>query len=344
MTYLVCLQPFVEVISYFCLSINTLVLKISNETKIGALTVIAVALLLIGFNLLKGNNLFSRSKTVYALYSNVSGLAPADPVQVNGLKIGTVTSLQVTSKGVDQILVKLSIQPGINIPQNSVARIVSADLLGTKAIVIDFGNATEYLQNNDTIQSAPGSSLTSNLMSDLKPLAGKIKNTLTSLDTVLNDLHSSLDNQTRNNLKSSIAELNTTMKNFSGVSAKLNEVMENLNSITVNLKDHNDTINQILGNTEKVTSAIASADLQGTITSLHHSVDEMGDVMAKINAGQGSLGMLLNDKKLYRNMQSVSYNLNLLMEDLRINPQRYVHFSLFGRKNKAQALPGDTTK
>jgi phospholipid/cholesterol/gamma-HCH transport system substrate-binding protein len=181
-------------------------------------------------------------------------------------------------------------------------------------------------------------------MSDLKPLAGKIKNTLTSLDTVLNDLHSSLDNQTRNNLKSSIAELNTTMKNFSGVSAKLNEVMENLNTITVNLKDHNDTINHILGNTEKVTSAIASADLQGTITSLHHSVDELGDVMAKINAGQGSLGMMLNDKKLYRNMQSVSYNLNLLMEDLRINPQRYVHFSLFGKKNKAQSLPGDTTK
>jgi phospholipid/cholesterol/gamma-HCH transport system substrate-binding protein len=318
-------------------------LKISNETKIGALTVIAVALLIIGFNLLKGNDLFSRSKTVYALYSNVNGLAPADPVQVNGLKIGTVSSLKVTSS-VDRILVKLSIQPGINIPQNSVARIVSADILGTKAIVIDFGNATEYLQNDDTIQSAPGSSLTSNLMSDLKPLAGKIKNTLTSLDTVLNDVHTSLDNRTRNNLKSSIAELNTTMKNFSAVSAKLNHMMENINDITGNLKNQNDTINRILGNTEKVTSSLAAADLQGTITSLHHSVDEMGELMTKVNTGQGSLGMLLNDKHLYSNLRSVSYNLNLLMEDLRINPQRYVHFSLFGKKNKARPLPGDTIK
>jgi phospholipid/cholesterol/gamma-HCH transport system substrate-binding protein len=318
-------------------------LKISNETKIGALTVIAVALLIIGFNLLKGNDLFSRSKTVYALYSNVNGLAPADPVRVNGLKIGTVTSLNVTSS-VDRILVKLSIQPGINIPQNSVARIVSADILGTKTIVIDFGNATEYLQNDDTIQSAPGSSLTSNLMSDLKPLAGKIKNTLTSLDTVLGDVHASLDNRTRNNLKSSIAELNTTMKNFSAVSAKLNHMMENINDITGNLKNQNDTINRILGNTEKVTSSLAAADLEGTTTSLHHSIDEMGELMAKVNSGQGSLGMLLNDGHLYSNLRSMSYNLNLLMEDLRINPQRYVHFSLFGKKNQARPLPGDTTK
>jgi phospholipid/cholesterol/gamma-HCH transport system substrate-binding protein len=181
-------------------------------------------------------------------------------------------------------------------------------------------------------------------MSDLKPLAGKIKNTLTSLDTVLNDVHTSLDNRTRNNLKSSIAELNTTMKNFSAVSAKLNHMMENINDITGNLKNQNDTINRILGNTEKVTSSLAAADLQGTITSLHHSVDEMGELMTKVNTGQGSLGMLLNDKHLYSNLRSVSYNLNLLMEDLRINPQRYVHFSLFGKKNKARPLPGDTTK
>jgi phospholipid/cholesterol/gamma-HCH transport system substrate-binding protein len=319
-------------------------LKISNETKIGALAVIAVALLIIGFNILKGNNLFSRTQTLYALYDNVSGLAPANPVQVNGLKIGTVTNLEVTNSGVDQIRVKLSIQPGIDIPQNSVARIVSADLLGSKAIVIDFGNATEYLQNNDTIQSAPGSSLTSNLIGDLKPLAGKVQNTLTALDTVLNDFHTSLDNQTRNNLKSSIAELNTTMKNFSKVSQQLDLLVKNLNTITGNLKNNNDTINRILSNTQRITSSIASADITGTINDLHQSVNELDDVMTKINTGQGSLGMMLNDKKLYNNLSSFSYNLNLLSEDLRLNPKRYVHFSLFGKKSKPQPLPGDTLK
>lgn len=319
-------------------------MKISNETKIGALAAVAIALLILGFNLLKGNNLFSRSRTLYALYSDVGGLTPASPVRVNGLKIGTVNNLEVTSANADQICVALTIQPGINIPQNSVARIMSSDILGSKAVVIDFGNATEYLQNNDTIQSAPGSSLTSNLMSDLKPLSGKIQNTLTSLDTVLNDLHTSLDNETRNNLRSSIAELNTTMKNFSRVSAKLDHLVQNLNTFTGNLVANNDTINRILSNTEKATSQIASADIAGTMQKVNKAVVQLDEAMTKMNSGNGSIGKLLNDDQLYNNLQSVSYNLNLLTEDLRLNPQRYVHFSLFGKKNKAQPLPDDTTR
>lgn len=319
-------------------------MKIANETKIGALTVIAVALLIIGFNLLKGNAIFSRSKTLYAVYDNVSGLAPANPVEVNGLKIGSVNSLTVVNGNVDQIRVKITIQPGVEIPQNSVARIVSADLLGSKAIVIDFGNATEYLQDDDTIQSAPGTSLTSNLMSDLKPLSGKIQNTLVSLDTVLNDFHASLNNQTRNNLQSSIAELNRTMKNLSGVSQQLDHLVKNLNDFTGNLKSSNDTITQILGNTRKITDDIASSDLKGTIDQMHETVGALGDVVEKIDSSQGSLGMLINSKTLYQNLESSTRDLDLLMKDLRQNPHRYVHFSLFGRKNKTQPVGADTLK
>lgn len=319
-------------------------MKISNETKIGALTVIAVALLIIGFNLLKGNNLFSRSKTLYAIYDNVSGLAPANPVEVNGLKIGSVNGLTVSNGNVNKIMVRLTIQPGFEIPQNSVARIVSADLLGSKAIVIDFGSASEYLQDDDTIQSAPGSSLTSNLMSDLKPLSGKIQNTLVSLDTVLNDFHASLNNQTRNNLQSSIAELNTTMKNLSGVSAQLDHLIKNLNDFTGNLTSNNDTITQILDNTRKVTADIAASDLKGTIQEMHETIGALGQVISKMDSSNGSLGMLINDKTLYQNLESSTRNLNLLMEDLRLNPRRYVHFSLFGKKTKAQPLPADTLK
>lgn len=319
-------------------------MKIANETKIGVLTVIAVALLIMGFNLLKGNALFSRSTTLYAVYDNVSGLAPANPVEVNGLKIGSVNSLTVVNGNVDQIRVKLTIQPGVDIPQNSVARIVSADLLGSKAIVIDFGNATEYLQDDDTIQSAPGTSLTSNLMSDLKPLSGKIQNTLVSLDTVLNDFHSSLNNQTRNNLQSSIAELNMTMKNLSGVSAQLDHLVKNLNKFTTNLTASNDTITQILGNTRKITGDIAASDLKGTIEQMRHTVGALGEVISKIDSSRGSLGMLLNDQQLYDNLAASTKDLDLLMKDLRANPHRYVHFSVFGRKNKTEPIGADTLK
>jgi phospholipid/cholesterol/gamma-HCH transport system substrate-binding protein len=308
------------------------------------LTVVAVALLIMGFNLLKGNALFSRSTTLYAVYDNVSGLAPANPVEVNGLKIGSVNSLTVVNGNVDQIRVKLTIQPGVDIPQNSVARIVSADLLGSKAIVIDFGNATEYLQDDDTIQSAPGTSLTSNLMSDLKPLSGKIQNTLVSLDTVLNDFHSSLNNQTRNNLQSSIAELNMTMKNLSGVSAQLDHLVKSLNEFTATLTASNDTITQILGNTRKITGDIAASDLKGTIEQMRQTVGALGEVISRIDSSKGSLGMLVNDKQLYDNLAASTKDLDLLMKDLRANPHRYVHFSLFGRKNKAQPIGADTLK
>lgn len=319
-------------------------MKVSNETKIGALAVVAIALLILGFNFLKGNNLFSRTKTLYALYDDVGGLTPASPVRVNGLKIGTVSDLQVTSSRADKIMATLSIQPGIDIPQNSVASIVSSDLLGTKAVLIEFGNASVYLQNNDTIQSAPGSSLTSNLMSDLKPLSGKIQNTLVSLDTVLNDLHTSLDNETRNNLKASIAQLSVAMKNFSQASAKLDHIAQNVNTFSENLVANNDTISRILSNVKGVSGQLAEADIRGILSRADTAVGQIGYLMEKLNDHDGSLGKLLNDDHLYNNLQSVSYNLNLLTEDLRLNPQRYVHFSIFGKKNKNQPLPADTTE
>lgn len=315
------------------------ILKLSNEAKIGALTVIAVVLLVIGFNLLKGKNLLTRKKTLYAFYDNVNGLMAANPVRVNGLQIGSVSGLSVTNANANRIRVTLSIQPDINIPQNSVASIVSSDVLGAKSVVISFGNATVYLQNDDTIQTAPGTSLTSELMSNLKPLSGKIQDALTSLDTVLADIHTSLDNQTRDNLKSSIAELNTTMKNFSQVSDSMKVLVGNVNTITVNLKNNNDTINSILSNTKQITGALANANLKSMIEDLHKTVNRLNAIMGKVDSGEGSLGMLVNNKKLYENLESVTYNLNLLMEDLRLNPQRYVHFSLFGKKNKAQPLP-----
>ncbi len=316
------------------------VLKLSNEAKIGALTIIAVALLVIGFNLLKGKNLLTRRKTLYAFYDNVNGLMPANPVRVNGLQIGSVSDLSVTDQNASRIRVKLSIDPGINIPQNSVASIVSSDVLGAKSVVINFGNAGVYLQNDDTIQTGPGTSLTSDLMNNLKPLSGKIQSAVVALDTVLSDIHSSLDNKTRDNLKSSIAELNTTMKNFSQVSDSIKTITGNINAITVNLRNNNDTINSILSNTRQITASIASADLKATIDDLHKTIKRLNNIMAKIDSGEGSLGMLVNDKKFYENIRAVSYNLNLLMEDLRLNPQRYVHFSLFGKKNKVQPLPG----
>lgn len=316
--------------------------KVSNETKIGVLAAISITLLIIGFNLLKGKSLFSRTLTIYAIYNNVDGLQPANNVQVSGLNIGSVSGMQVMDRNVGKILVKLSIKPGIAVPENSVVKIISADLLGTKAVRIDFGNSTEYAKNGDTLSSGVEGSLTDQLAGTLKPLSGKIAGTLNSLDSVLADLHNVFDEKTRDNLKSSIAELNSGMKGLSRTTAAADQVMANLNSITNNLKQNNDTITHILANAEKTTNAIASADINKTLKDLGATVEKLNAVMVKLNSSSGSLGLLINDKKLYDNLQYSTQNLNRLLEDLRLNPKRYVHFSLFGRKDKTQPLPADS--
>lgn len=319
-------------------------MKVSNETKVGALTVICVALLILGFNLLKGKNLFSRDMILYAKYDNVEGLAPANYVRINGLSVGTVSSMQVMDKEVGQILVKLSIQKGLNIPNNSVARIISSDLLGTKAVRIDFGSSSEFLHDGDTIRSAVVRSLTQSLVKDIQPLTVKVQGTLASLDSVLSGVNHTLNEKTQHDIQASVASMHVTMQNLQGVSASLKELIGNLNDITGNLKQNNDKINQIMDNAEKTSAMLANSHLDQTLGGLQNTVDQLNGIIGKMNSSDGSLGLLINDKKLYNNLQSVTYNLNLLMEDLRLNPKRYVHFSIFGRKSTPLPLPSDTLK
>lgn len=318
-------------------------MKLSNETKVGALLVVAIALLILGFNLLKGNDIFSSDTTLYAVYHDVDGLAAANPVNVNGLKVGSVSSLNVMDEHAGGILVKLTIKSDLSIPTNSVAKIVSSDLLGSKAVVLEFGDANTNLQDDDTISASVSVSMTEKLTSQIAPLSDKIKIILISLDSVLTDVHSTLDSKTQKNLRNSIMSLSETMKNFSSTSAKLDKLVNNFNSFMGNINSQNEKINQILTNTEQATSSLAEADLPGTIHNLNTTVTNFNDLLSNVNEGKGSLGLLMNDDHLYDNLKSATHNLNLLMEDLRLNPKRYVHFSLFGRKSRPSPLPSDTT-
>lgn len=319
-------------------------LKVSNETKVGVLTAISIVLLILGFNLLKGKSLFSRDKTIYAIYDNVQGVAPANPVRINGLNVGSVTDLSVMDERVGKILVTMTIQKGIQIPKNSVASIISSDLLGTKAVRIDFGNSPDFLQNKDTIRSAVEAPLTQNLMEEVKPLSGKIQSTLSSLDSVLVSVNNTLDTNAQKDLRASIAGLKVTMDHFSKASASLESLVANLSVVTDTLKQNNDKISHIMENADKTTTMLANSHIDESMQKLNHTMDELNSIVARINSSDGSLGLLINDKKLYNNLQATTYNLNLLMEDLRLNPKRYVHFSIFGKKDKAKPLPSDTLK
>lgn len=318
------------------------VLKISNELKVGALTAVSIALLIIGFNLLKGRNFFSRNMDLYAVYANVDGLAPANPVKVNGLTVGTVSSLGVLSGQQGKILVQLSIRPGIQVPSNSVATIVSVDLLGSKAVELDFGSASTYLHDDDTIRSAIGSSLSTQVLNQVRPLSAKLLVSLESLDSVLRDLHTAFNPATRESLQKSMASLQVMLDHAAKASGGLQVTMDNLKEVTETLRKNTDKITAILANTDTITASLASSDLKGTIVQLDQSMRKLNSILQKVDQGQGSLGLLVNDKHLYEHLNAVSRNLDLLMEDLRLNPQRYVHFSVFGKKSKTVPLPADT--
>jgi phospholipid/cholesterol/gamma-HCH transport system substrate-binding protein len=327
-------------------------LKVSNETKVGVLTVVAITLLVLGFNMLKGKNLFSSDKTIYAVYQQVNGLQPANFVQVNGLKVGSVSDLNILDNNAGRILVTLRITKDINIPRNSVARI-TGDLLGTKAVQIDFGNANEYLKSGDTIYAAVDGSITDALKEQLNPLVKKLETTLSAVDSVLLTVNAIFDTTTEANLRVAITHLKNTMGNFSATSGSLNRMLDpnngnvqatfnNLAEITDNLKKNNDKITGILANAEKATGTLANGQLDTSLQDLQHTMANLDQMTTKLNNSEGSLGLLMNDKKVYNNLQNSLSSLNKLLEDLRVNPKRYVHFSLFGRKDKVRPIPSDT--
>jgi len=327
-------------------------LKLSNETKVGVLTVLGITLLVLGFNLLKGKSLFSHNKTIYAVYQQVNGLQPANAVQVNGLVVGNVANLEVMDKDASRILVAITINKKIEIPRNSVARI-SSDLLGTKTVQLDLGNASEYLKSGDTIYAAVDGSMTDALKEQLNPLVKKLEGTLSNIDSVLMSVNAILDTTAKGNLQDAIRNLNITMRNFTHTSASLNGMLDpnsgsiqktfnNLAAVTGNLKDNNSKITGILDNAQKATDALAKGNIDKTLAQLQQTATNLNATIAKLNTTDGTAGMLLNDKKVYNNLQYSLGNLNKLLEDLRVNPKRYVHFSLFGKKDKTKPLPSDT--
>lgn len=327
-------------------------LKLSNETKVGILTVLGITLLVLGFNLLKGKSLFSKTKTIYAVYKQVNGLQPSNAVQVNGLVVGNVSELNVMDHDPSRILVTLTLKKKVDIPRNSVARI-SSDLLGTKTVQMDLGNATEYLNDGDTIYAAVDGTMTDAIKEQITPLVKKLEGTLSNIDTVLLAVSAILDTTAKGNLQETMRNLNTTMRNFSHTSASLSNMLDpqkgniqatvnNLASVSGNLKANNEKISGILDNAKKATDALANGNIDKTLQQLQQTTASLNTTMAKLNTTDGTAGLLLNDKKVYNNLQYSLGNLNKLLEDLRVNPKRYVHFSLFGKKDKTKPLPSDT--
>ena len=316
-------------------------MKISNETKVGALTAIAITLLILGFNFLKGKPIFEKSFKVYTIFHSVKGLSVSNAVMINGLQVGKVYKMQETDKNLSGILVTLNLSKSINIPKNSIAHI-SGSLLGNTTLNIDLGDATSFIRSGDTLTTNATLGLLDEVKSSLDPAMIKINASLQTLDSVLKLIGNVFDPRTQNNFQSifanlaiSTAHLNSLLNTQTGALA---QTLSNASAFTGNLKKNNDTITAIFANLKNTTGKLAGLELQQTLTKLDAAVTELSTTLHKVNNNDGTLGLLMNDKKLYTNLNSTANSLNILLQDFRIHPRRYTGGLVFGKKDKSAPL------
>jgi phospholipid/cholesterol/gamma-HCH transport system substrate-binding protein len=313
-------------------------LKISNETKIGALTAIAITVLILGYNFLRGNDILSREQRFYAVYSHVDGLNVSKPVLVNGFQIGRISNMKLQPSG--KTVVEFKINKDYPISENSVARLISTDLLGNKAVEFELGNSTVYAENKDTLRS----NVERSLAESVQPVQKKAEVIIAKMDSLLTSVNTILNPAFQKNVDRSFKSIATTLETIEGTTKKVDglvgseggrigKILANFESISSNLRNNNEHISHIVANFDQLSNQVAKTNIQETLTNANKAVTDLQTAISKINNGQGSLGLLLNDDKLYNNLNNSAADLDKLMQDLKANPKRYVSFSVFGKKN-----------
>jgi phospholipid/cholesterol/gamma-HCH transport system substrate-binding protein len=312
-------------------------LKISNETKVGILAAITIAILIIGYNFLKGNDIFVSENEFYAKYDKVDGLAVSKPVLVNGYQIGRVSALTLLANG--QVLAQFKIKPQYEVPKNTIARLESTDLLGSKAVVFDLGNSLQYAIDGDTLNA----NVQANLLDQVEPVQKKAQQIVAKMDSVLTSVNMILNPDFQKNVNRSFASIANTLQTLESTSKtvdgavgiqarRIDIILANAESISNNLKNNNEKINEMVSNFNSFSNQMASTNIKATIENANKAVTELQAAVNKVNQGTGSIALLLNDDKLYNNLNKSASDLDKLMVDVKANPKRYVSFSVFGGK------------
>lgn len=311
-------------------------MRLSKEVKTGILAIGAILLLIFGYSFLKGTNLLDKHREFYVQYQNVEGLSRSAPVTINGLTVGKVQDITFANqKG--GLVVKFSVEKDFDFSRNSVVRIYSAGLIGGKSLAIyPEYDANNLAKSGDTLSGDTEDSMLSAVTKALGPLEKKVNNTLATVDTLLLSVNAIIDEETRKNLKEAIANLNNTLNSFSGVSANLNQILSNN---TDKLDNTFTNLDKTAGNLSRLTDSLAQLETGKLVTDLQNVVDKMDEIVTDVDNGEGSIGKLLKDEKLYENLEGASRQLEELLQDIKLNPKRYVHISVFGKKAKEYEAP-----
>lgn len=314
-------------------------MKITREAKIGIFTVLCVATLIWGVNFLKGKNIFSQTNTFYTVFKRVDGLKVTNSVMLSGYKVGTVKSIRFEEGNTGRLIVALLIEKKYDIPKNSVAKLISADIMGGKAIRLDLSTNSEFHRQGDTLVSSIETGLLDQLIFEMVPVKEKAETLMEDMEKVMEVITQVFNQDNRENLNHSFASLRRTLENFDKASAsvdimlssensKYKQILDNVAHFSSSLKTNTAGIDSIINNLAAITDTLAQANIAHTLAQADSALYAINQLITKINEGQGTVGALMHNDTLYHNLERSAKNLELLLYDMKVNPKRYINFSL----------------
>lgn len=304
--------------------------KISRELKTGIIAVLTIALFVWGFNFIKGSNLFESGRSFYVEYENVQGLSVSAPVTINGLKVGVVDKIYFHPNKIGVLVVNFSLANDFKFTKNSIAEIYSPDFISGKSIKILPAFEGNNAVSGDTLNGKIEAGLLGALNDQIAPLQSKVTSFLTNTDTLLVGFNAIFDEKTRGNLREAIASLNTTLSTFKTASKSLNSMLAENGKVDSILSNATTASHNLVS----LTDSLNESQIKETVHRLQGTIAKFNGILENVENGNGSIGKLLKDEGLYDNLEAASKEMEELLFELKVNPKRFVHFSLFGKKQK----------
>ena len=312
-------------------------LKIKTEAKIGFIVLTTIILVIWGINFLKGRNVLKRTDVYYAVYDNVQGLEYGAPVFINGFKVGLINNINFDKVRLDKFIVAFVVEKQYGIPKGSVVRIASPDLISSKALMIDLAVSDKVHIYGDTLFSVSEESMIKRLQAEVDPIIQNTASAMMKIDSLLSDLSLLFNQESINNLISTIentGQLTGRINDQFSPDGNLSLTIENLEKFSSALSENRDKLSNTLANISDISDTLAHSGLGETMENMTLVSEELSLLLNSINSGEGTLGMLATNDSLYIKLVDVSSSLDLLFQDMKSQPKRYVHFSLFGKKDK----------
>lgn len=315
-------------------------LKLTREVKTALLAIAAIALFIFGYSFLKGTHLLSSDRTFYAVYDDVGGLSSSSAIYINGFQVGKVANISfLNDQG--EIIVTLVITKDFPFSKNSVAQIKDDGFIGGKIMNIQLGSGGELAASGDTLSGFVKKGMIANVGEKLAPLQHKVASAIVQIDSLMYNLNHLLDAETTGNLKSTIANLDATMTSFKNASSTLENVLvgneDELNQTLANLQD-------MSGNFKQLSDTLTQINIKALASNLERTLANFEKISTNLTQGRGTLGKLLNDEAVYTNLKNATKQLEELLQDVKLNPGRYVHISVFGKKADEYKAPEDSLK